>query len=311
MKIKKTWARFYIQSEGLDVLKNWPPDLHCSSSEARQANLWAAFEERNQIIGEEEREEGLREWCEGWSWATLSEEEKEVWQRKKLKVREAFGKQMKIVKNDHKLSFSVKRRLRLRSLSNIDDKKNQKAQKMFSSWTKITSAVLNWPDIKCKELSKSEMGKLVNFWRPGLFLVGLFSFISANQHVLLDTTKEAMLDWTRYPYGPNSPTPGWVEESFTNFEKSINWRSYVVCDVSYNNVNNWLWTPFITRGSANRLYIELKFSLRNCDLFPGNAVQCKETFSLLYYEFDAATREPPPWEPESYKLIDQVKYFDS
>ena len=28
--------------------------------------------------------------------------------------------------------------------------------------------------------------------------------------------------------------------------------------------------------------------------------------SLLYYEFDAATREPPPWEPESYKLIDQI-----
>ena len=35
-------------------------------------------------------------------------------------------------------------------------------------------------------------------------------------------------------------------------------------------------------------------------------LNCKETFSLLYYEFDAATREPPPWEPESYKLIDQI-----
>jgi hypothetical protein len=28
-----------------------------------------------------------------------------------------------------------------------------------------------------------------------------------------------MLDWTKYPHGPNSPTPGWVEESFTNFDK--------------------------------------------------------------------------------------------
>lgn len=35
----------------------------------------------------------------------------------------------------------------------------------------------------------------------------------------------------------------------------------------------------------------------------GNALSCKETFSLLFYEFDAATREPPPWQPESYKLI--------
>lgn len=132
------------------------------------------------------------------------------------------------------------------------------------------------------------------------------SIVVADQHILLDTTKESMLDWTRYPYGPQSPTPGWVEESFTNFEKGINWRSYVVCDVGYKNVNNWLWTPFITRHDANRIYIEIKFSLRNCDLFPGTALQCKETFSLLYYEFDAATREPPPWQPESYKQIDVI-----
>ena len=106
------------------------------------------------------------------------------------------------------------------------------------------------------------------------------SFINGDQIVLLDTTKESMLDWTRYPFGPDAPTPGWVEESFTKFEKNINWRSYVVCDVTYakNNVNNWLWTPFITRNGANRIHIEIKFSLRNCDLFPGKVLQCKETF---------------------------------
>lgn len=73
--------------------------------------------------------------------------------------------------------------------------------------------------------------------------------------------------------------------------------------MAYNNVNNWLWSPFIDRGSANRLYIEIQFTIRDCSLFPGNALSCKETFSLLFYEFDAATREPPPWQPESYKLI--------
>ncbi|EEC18904.1 eph receptor tyrosine kinase, putative [Ixodes scapularis] len=98
----------------------------------------------------------------------------------------------------------------------------------------------------------------------------------------------------------------WVEESFTNFEQGINWRSYVVCDVAYENVNNWLWTPFIERGPAHRIYIELKFSMRDCNLFPGMALSCKETFSLLYYEFDAATREPPPWEPESYRPVDRI-----
>ncbi|XP_029176313.1 ephrin type-A receptor 4 isoform X3 [Nylanderia fulva] len=128
----------------------------------------------------------------------------------------------------------------------------------------------------------------------------------ADQVVLLDTTTEEKLDWTRYPFGPQASTPGWVEESFTNFDKGINWRSYVVCDVAYNNVNNWLWTPFVERGPANRMYIEIKFTTRDCSLFPGNALSCKETFSLLYYEFDAATKEPPPWEPDSYKLIGRI-----
>lgn len=46
--------------------------------------------------------------------------------------------------------------------------------------------------------------------------------------------------------------------------------------------------------------------MRDCNLFPGTALSCKETFSLLYYEFDAATKEPPPWEQESYTLIDRI-----
>ena len=79
-----------------------------------------------------------------------------------------------------------------------------------------------------------------------------------------------------------------------------------MCDVAYNNVNNWLWTPFIERGPANRIYIEIQFSMRDCNLFPGTALSCKETFSLLYYEFDAVTKEPPPWEQESYTLIDRI-----
>ncbi|CAD7001229.1 unnamed protein product [Ceratitis capitata] len=128
----------------------------------------------------------------------------------------------------------------------------------------------------------------------------------ASSVILLDTTREATLEWTRYPYGPQAQTPGWVEESFTDFVKGINWRSYVVCDVAYNNVNNWLWSPFIDRGPANRLYIEIQFTIRDCSLFPGNALSCKETFSLLFYEFDAATREPPPWQTDSYKLIARI-----
>lgn len=80
-----------------------------------------------------------------------------------------------------------------------------------------------------------------------------------------------------------------------------------MCDVAYQNVNNWLWTPFIPRGRANQLHIEVKFSMRDCSLFPGNALSCKETFSILYSEVSAeGGKEPPPWEPESYKLIDRI-----
>ena len=94
--------------------------------------------------------------------------------------------------------------------------------------------------------------------------VTLLAGVAAEQHILLDSTKESMLDWFKYPKGPQSPTPGWVEESFTNFDKGINWRSYVVCDVGYPNVNNWLWTPFIERGEANRIYIEVHIFVVLC-----------------------------------------------
>lgn len=102
----------------------------------------------------------------------------------------------------------------------------------------------------------STVVRMVVVW---LAFSGLIALASGDQHLLLDTTKESMLDWTRYPYGPNSPTPGWVEESFTNFEKGINWRSYVVCDVGYSNVNNWLWTPFITRSRIHSCAFVLAF----------------------------------------------------
>ena len=41
-----------------------------------------------------------------------------------------------------------------------------------------------------------------------LALANLLPSIQADQVVLLDTTKEATLEWTRYPYGPQAQTPG-------------------------------------------------------------------------------------------------------
>jgi len=124
--------------------------------------------------------------------------------------------------------------------------------------------------------------------------------------VLLDTTKASSLDWAKYSNAKHNRMPGWVEESFTNFEANINWRSYVVCDIAYQDVNNWLWTPFIERRNANRLYIEIKFSMRDCNLFPGRALNCKETFSLFYHESDNKNRPPSINELEKYRLIDRI-----
>lgn len=99
----------------------------------------------------------------------------------------------------------------------------------------------------------------------------------------------------------------WLEESYTHFEHGINWRSYVACDVAYDNVNNWLWTPFVPRQEANRLFIEIKFSMRDCSFFPGKVRSCKETFSLLSHEvMDDSGRSRPPADVDAYTLVDRI-----
>lgn len=44
----------------------------------------------------------------------------------------------------------------------------------------------------------------------------------------------------------------------------------------------------------------------DCIAIADNTRSCKETFSLLYYEHDGLEKEPPPWAPDSYKLIDRI-----
>ena len=42
---------------------------------------------------------------------------------------------------------------------------------------------------------------ILHWWLPLL--------VNCEQHVLLDTTKESMLDWTRYPVRPNPTKQTW------------------------------------------------------------------------------------------------------
>ena len=69
-------------------------------------------------------------------------------------------------------------------------------------------------------------------------------------------------------------------------EKNTPIRTYQVCNVMEASQNNWLRTDWITREGAQRVYIEIKFTLRDCNSLPGVMGTCKETFNLYYYESD-------------------------
>lgn len=78
----------------------------------------------------------------------------------------------------------------------------------------------------------------------------------------------------------------WEEVSIMD-EKNIPIRTYQVCNVMEPSQNNWLRTHWIRRGPAQRIYIEIKFTLRDCNSLPGVIGTCKETFNLYYLESDS------------------------
>uniref|UniRef100_A0A8B9JXJ1 receptor protein-tyrosine kinase n=1 Tax=Astyanax mexicanus TaxID=7994 RepID=A0A8B9JXJ1_ASTMX len=51
-----------------------------------------------------------------------------------------------------------------------------------------------------------------------------------------------------------------------------------------HNQNNWLQTNWILNEGAQRVFVELKFTLRDCNSLPGGLGTCKETFNVYYYE---------------------------
>ncbi|XP_076026523.1 ephrin type-A receptor 8 [Genypterus blacodes] len=65
-------------------------------------------------------------------------------------------------------------------------------------------------------------------------------------------------------------------------------HTYQVCNVMSPSQNNWLRTVWVPREGARRIYIEVKFTLRDCNSMPGVLGTCKETFNLYYYESDRA-----------------------
>uniref|UniRef100_A0A671UBR6 Ephrin type-A receptor 7 n=1 Tax=Sparus aurata TaxID=8175 RepID=A0A671UBR6_SPAAU len=99
--------------------------------------------------------------------------------------------------------------------------------------------------------------------------------------ILLDSkAQQTELEWISYP--PN----GWEEISGLD-ENYTPIRTYQVCQVMEPNQNNWLRTNWIEKGNAQRIFVELKFTLRDCNSLPGVVGTCKETFNLYYQETDS------------------------
>ncbi|XP_028328183.1 ephrin type-A receptor 4-like isoform X1 [Gouania willdenowi] len=100
-----------------------------------------------------------------------------------------------------------------------------------------------------------------------------------NEVTLLDTrTVPGELKWAASPV-----EGGWEEVSIMD-EKNIPIRTYQVCNVLEPSQNNWLRTDWIPRSGAQRVYVEVKFTLRDCNSLPGVTGTCKETFNLYYHE---------------------------
>uniref|UniRef100_I3K7K1 Ephrin type-A receptor 10 n=1 Tax=Oreochromis niloticus TaxID=8128 RepID=I3K7K1_ORENI len=127
---------------------------------------------------------------------------------------------------------------------------------------------------------------------------------NAEEVVLLNSKEtQAELGWTSYP--PN----GWEEISGVD-EKYKPIRTYQVCNVMEpTQQNNWLQTGWVARRGGQRIFVELQFTLRDCNSIPGVAGTCKETFNLLYVESDrdlgGVTRE------DRYTKIDTIAADES
>lgn len=102
-------------------------------------------------------------------------------------------------------------------------------------------------------------------------------------------------------------SPQWEEVS--GYDDSMSpIRTYQVCNVREPNQNNWLRTDFIPRKGVLRVYVELKFSVRDCASIPNIPGSCKETFNLFYHESegDTATDTSPQWRENPYVKVDTI-----
>ncbi|RXN22967.1 ephrin type-B receptor 1-like protein [Labeo rohita] len=118
------------------------------------------------------------------------------------------------------------------------------------------------------------------------------------------------MDRSRWQQLPRPPQ--WEEVS--GYDENLNTiRTYQVCNVFESNQNNWLLTTFIARRGAQRIYVEMRFTVRDCSSIPRVPGSCKETFNLYYYETDSviATKGTAFWMEAPYLKVDTIAADES
>nr|XP_055044081.1 ephrin type-B receptor 2 isoform X1 [Misgurnus anguillicaudatus] len=138
-------------------------------------------------------------------------------------------------------------------------------------------------------------------------LLWIIRIVWAVEDVLMDsTTATAELGWTIYPL------LGWEEVSGYD-ENMSTIRTYQVCNVFDANQNNWVRTKYIRRRGAQRIHVEMKFSVRDCSSIPNVPGSCKETFNLYYFESDSdiATKVYPAWMENPWIKVDTIAADES
>uniref|UniRef100_A0A3Q3WLA4 receptor protein-tyrosine kinase n=1 Tax=Mola mola TaxID=94237 RepID=A0A3Q3WLA4_MOLML len=140
-------------------------------------------------------------------------------------------------------------------------------------------------------------------------IVGVSSVIGLLQHVCGSScfpTMSSLSDSLSQPFS------AWEEVS--GYDENLNTiRTYQVCNVFEPSQNNWLLTTFIDRRGAQRIYVEIRFTVRDCSSIPNVPGSCKETFNLYYYETDAviATKGTAFWMEAPYLKVDTIAADES
>ncbi|XP_016852146.2 ephrin type-A receptor 5 isoform X4 [Anolis carolinensis] len=113
----------------------------------------------------------------------------------------------------------------------------------------------------------------------GALRSGLGSAAGSQVNLLDSRSVMGDLGWIAFPKN------GWEEIGEVD-ENYAPIHTYQVCRVMEQSQNNWLLTNWISNSGASRIFIELKFTLRDCNSLPGGLGTCKETFNMYYFETD-------------------------